>query len=79
MLLREHVVLGRAARVSSSSRWRDVGVARQGVGGGCLGGHFTLRRLAYLSCATRDRVPIDGWRILWLFWCEPKVSRKRVG
>ena len=39
MLLREDVVLGRAGRVSSSSRWRDVGVARQGVGGCCLGGH----------------------------------------
>ena len=45
MLLREDVVLGRAARVSSSSRWRDVGVGRQGVGGCCLGGHAFLFRV----------------------------------
>ena len=51
MLLREDVVLGCAGRVSSSSGWRDVGVARQGVGGCCLGGHacFMRRRRIYLA------------------------------
>ena len=49
MLLREDVVLGRAGRVSSSSRWRDVGVARQGVGGGCLGGHCFFASTALLA------------------------------
>ena len=62
MLLREDVVLGRAGRVSSSSRWRDVGVARQGVGGCCLGGHaflFCVDWRIYLA-----RRASDGW--LWL-------------
>ena len=62
MLLREDVVLGRAARVSSSSRWRDVGVARQGVGGGCLGGHACLFRVDWRIYLARRAS--DGW--LWL-------------
>ena len=77
MLLREHVVLGRAGRVSSSSRWRDVGVARQGVGGGCLGGHRSLRRRRcwqYLSCAAR---PTAGWWIFFNLCCWSfKVSQE---
>ena len=39
MLLREHVVLGRAARVPPAAGRAHVGVGRQGVGGCCLGGH----------------------------------------
>ena len=62
MLLREDVVLGRAARVPPAARWRDVGVARQGVGGCCLGGHaflFCVDWRIYLA-----RRASDGW--LWL-------------
>ena len=65
MLLREDVVLGRAARVPPAAGRAHVGVARQGVGGGCLGGHRSLRRRRcwqYLSCAAR---PTAGW---WIFF-----------
>ena len=66
MLLREHVVLGRAGRVSSSSRWRDVGVARQGVGGCCLGGHaFIWLCSQYLSCATRAPTAVIFFRLFY--------------
>ena len=49
MLLREDVVLRRAGRVAPAARWRDVGVARQGVGGCCLGGHFFFASTALLA------------------------------
>ena len=61
MLLREHVVLGRAGRVSSSSRWRDVGVARQGVGGCCLGGHAFLFRVDWRMYLARRATGCDEW------------------
>ena len=81
MLLREDVVLGRAGRVPPASRWRDVGVARQGVGGCCLGGHAFLFRVdwrIYLARrATGCRWMAGGF--YGFFGCEPKVSRKRVG
>ena len=58
MLLREDVVLGRAARVPPAARWRDVGVAGQGVGGCCLGGHacFMRRLRIYLARRALRRV-----------------------
>ena len=45
MLLREDVVLGRAARVPPAAGRAHVGVAGQGVGGCCLGGHAFLFRV----------------------------------
>ena len=81
MLLREDVVLGRAARVSSSSRWRDVGVGRQGVGGCCLGGHafvFCVDWRIYLARRATGCLRSAGG-FYGFFGCEPKVSRKRVG
>ena len=70
MLLREDVVLGRAGRVSSSSRWRDVGVARQGVGGGCLGGHACLFRVDWRIYLARRATGcrwlcLDYFRACW--------------
>ena len=51
MLLREHVVLGRAGRVPPAAGRAHVGVGRQGVGGCCLGGHacFMRRLRIYLA------------------------------
>ena len=64
MLLREDVVLRRAARVSSSSRWRDVGVGGQGVGGLCLCGHVLcvdgVVGSIYLAQRVRRRLVIFG-------------------
>ena len=64
MLLREDVVLGRAGRVSSSSRRAHVGVARQGVGGCCLGGHAFLFRVdwrIYLARRATGCAEMAGW------------------
>ena len=79
MLLREDVVLGRAGRVSSSSRWRDVGVARQGVGGCCLGGHAFLVRVDWRIYLARRAT--DGWLAMLAFFYDIccwsfKVSRE---
>ena len=81
MLLREDVVLGRAARVPPAAGRAHVGVAGQGVGGCCLGGHAFLFRVdwrIYLARrATGCRWMAGGF--YGFFGCEPKVSRKRVG
>ena len=81
MLLREDVVLGRAGRVPPAAGRAHVGVARQGVGGCCLGGHAFLVRVdwrIYLARrATGCRWMAGGF--YGFFGCEPKVSRKRVG
>ena len=75
MLLREDVVLGRAGRVSSSSRWRDVGVARQGVGGCCLGGHAFLFRVDWRIYLAR-RALRRGVIFFMAFLCWLSLKRK---
>ena len=64
MLLREDVVLGRAGRVPPASRWRDVGVGGQGVGGCCLGGHAFLFRVDWRIYLARRAT---GCR--WIYGC----------
>ena len=49
MLLREDVVLRRAARVPPATGRAHVGVGRQGVGGRCLGGHCFFASTALLA------------------------------
>ena len=65
MLLREDVVLGRAGRVPPASRRAHVGVARQGVGGCCLGGHAFLFRVDWRIYLARRAS--DGW-LWWIFY-----------
>ena len=59
MLLREDVVLGRSTRIAPAAGRAHVGVARQGVGGCCLGGHafvFCVDWRIYLARRALRRV-----------------------
>ena len=79
MLLREDVVLRRAGRVAPAARWRDVGVARQGVGGCCLGGHFFFASTALLAVfILRRAARADGWLCLDYFKSLLVFERYRV-
>ena len=81
MFLREDVVLGRAGGVPPAAGRAHVGVARQGVGGGCLGGHaflFCVDWRIYLARRATGCLRSAGG-FYGFFGCEPKVSRKRVG
>ena len=66
MLLREDVVLRRAARVPPAAGRRDVGVGGQGVGGCCLGGHAFLFRVDWRMYLARRAT--DDWLLMDFFY-----------